>query len=91
MKFTLKNTKSTREKIITTLQKLLQEQSRFSQVQISESTHFDRDLHLTQNELKNFIQSVEITFEITITSNALVFIREIGQLVFYLESKIFDQ
>lgn len=85
------DTPITKEKIMETLIGILKKRSRFRDMAIHEKTHFGRDLNLDREELATFIREVEKTYQLSITSNVIVFVREIGQLAFYIESQIFKK
>lgn len=82
------NTPIPKEKIAETMILILKKQERFKDITITEKSQFDRDLRLGKKEFSEFIREVEITFHLDITSNVTVFMREIGQLAYYIESQI---
>lgn len=84
-------TQTTKEKILETIIGILRKQKRFNNLEITEKTHFDRDLKVNALEISKFSRELELSFGIQITSNTMVFLRDMESLVFYIDTQIFKK
>lgn len=66
----------------------LKSNSRLAKVPMDESSHFDRDLNLSNAEVKKLLIDLENHYHFRITSNVTVFARQVSQLAFYIESQV---
>ncbi|MEB2785237.1 hypothetical protein [Algoriphagus persicinus] len=82
---------TTKDKILLTAIGILKKQKRFKDIEISDKTHLDRDLKITGVEVSAFSRALELSFGIQITSNTMVFLRDMESLVFYIDSQIFKK
>lgn len=80
--------KYTKSKIVDSIVGLLIKNPKLTDKIMGERSHFDRDLKLNNDEIKNLVTDLEKKFKIRITSNVTVFAREIGQLAFYIENQL---
>lgn len=84
-------TQTTKEKILETVIGILKKQKRFQNLEITEKTHLDRDLKINATETSKFGRGIELSFGIQITSNTMVFLRDMESLVFYIDTQIFKK
>lgn len=84
-------TQTTKEKILETIIGILKKQKRFNGLEITEKTHLDRDLKMNATEISKFGRGIELSFEIQITSNAMIFLRDMESLVFYVDTQLFKK
>lgn len=79
------------DKILAESTTLLKSIKRFENTQITKKTHFDRDLKMTESEFLEFSRKLELHFDIQLTRNNMTFLRELGSLVFYIESMLSEK
>ncbi len=79
---------TSKEEILETIIEILKKQKRFKDLKIKEKTHLDRDLKMNASEISEFSRGIEISFGVQITSNTMVFLRDIESLVFYIQTQI---
>jgi acyl carrier protein len=79
---------TSKEEILERIIEILKKQKRFKDLKIKEKTHLDRDLKMNASEISEFSRGIEISFGVQITSNTMVFLRDIESLVFYIQTQI---
>jgi acyl carrier protein len=79
---------TSKEEILERIIEILKKQKRFKDLKITEKTHLDRDLKMNASEISEFSRGIEISFGVQITSNTMVFLRDIESLVFYIQTQI---
>jgi acyl carrier protein len=77
-----------KEEILETIIGILKKQKRFKDLKIKEKTHLDRDLKMNASEISEFPRRIEVSFGFQITSNTMVFLRDIESMVFYVHTQI---
>lgn len=80
-----------KEKIEKTVIQLIRNQSRYKKMSIDPKTHLDRDLRMGNKEITKLTRDLELTFDIQLTGNAMIFLRDIESIVFYVETQIFKK
>jgi acyl carrier protein len=84
-------TQTTKDKILETITGILKKQKRFKDFEITGKTHLDRDLKMSAVEIAKFARGMEVSFGVQITSNTMVFLRDMESLVFYIDTQIFKK
>jgi acyl carrier protein len=85
------STPTVKEKIQETIITLIRKQARYKNTEIGLKTHLDRDLQMGSKEITKLTRDLEVTFGIQLTGNAMVFLRDIESIVFYVETQVFKK